>query len=256
MLSGWSTQGKLGCPCCMDDTTAFMLKNGRKVSYFRCHRRFLSENHLYRGHEVYERVRHLKYIWEQGIDEVSDGFGVYHNWTKKLIFWELPYWVNVKLRYNLDVMHIEKHVFENLFNTIMDVKGKTKDDGFKSRKDIGLYCRRPELELKTRHRLVANNGKYQITQEQQMLVLLWVKSLKFPDGFSSNLGNKVDLSTLKLVGYKSHDAHVFIERLMPVSFKGFLPKQIWEAVSELCTFSETYVHLHFRLSEWNIGKTT
>ncbi|CAM8911501.1 unnamed protein product [Rhodiola kirilowii] len=49
MLSGWSTQGKLGCPYCMDDTKTFVLKNGRKVSYFGCHRRFLSENHPYRG---------------------------------------------------------------------------------------------------------------------------------------------------------------------------------------------------------------
>ncbi|CAM9000388.1 unnamed protein product [Rhodiola kirilowii] len=134
-------------------------------------------------------------------------------------------------------MHIEKNFFENLFNTIMDVKGKTKDDGVKCRKDIGLYCRRPELELKTiGNRLVANKGKYQLAREHQKLVLVWIKSLMFPDGFSSNLGNKVDLSTNKLVGYKSHDAHVFIERLMPIAFKGFLPKQIWEAVSELCTF--------------------
>ncbi|CAM9000504.1 unnamed protein product [Rhodiola kirilowii] len=134
-------------------------------------------------------------------------------------------------------MHIEKNVFENLFNTIMDVKGKTTDDGVKCRKDIGLYCRRPELELKTHcGRLVANKDKYQLTRDQQNLVLIWVKSLKFPDGFSSNLGNKVDLSALKLVGYKSHDAHVFIERLMPIAFKGFLPNKIWEAVSELYTF--------------------
>ncbi|CAM8880344.1 unnamed protein product [Rhodiola kirilowii] len=134
-------------------------------------------------------------------------------------------------------MHIEKNVFENLFNSIMDVKGKTKDDSVKCRKDIGLYCRRPELELKMyRGRLVANKGKYQLTKEQQNLVLIWVKSLKFPDGFSSNLGNKVDLSVLKLVGYKSHDAHVFIERLMPIAFKGLLLNKIWEAVSELCTF--------------------
>ncbi|CAM8953703.1 unnamed protein product [Rhodiola kirilowii] len=91
MLSGWSTQGKLGCPCCMEDTKTFVLKNGRKVSYFGCHRRFLPNNHsdrwnsrnFYRdrtdfdspvpfrsGHEVYERVRNLKYIWEQGTNEL------------------------------------------------------------------------------------------------------------------------------------------------------------------------------------------
>ncbi|CAM8910935.1 unnamed protein product [Rhodiola kirilowii] len=64
-------------------------------------------------------------------------------------------------------MHIKKNVFENLFNTIMDVKGKTKDDGVKCGKDIGLYCRRPELELKNyRGGFVANKAKYQLTREQ------------------------------------------------------------------------------------------
>lgn len=40
--------------------------------------------------------------------------------------------------HNLDVMHIEKNVFENIFNTLLDVKGKSKDNG-NARKDIELY---------------------------------------------------------------------------------------------------------------------
>ena len=43
-------------------------------------------------------------------------------------------------------MHIEKNVFENIFNTVMDVKGKTKDN-IKSRLDIALYCNRKNMEL-------------------------------------------------------------------------------------------------------------
>jgi hypothetical protein len=41
------------------------------------------------------------------------------------------------LRHNLDVTHIEKNVFENIFNTIMDMKRKTKDN-IKDRMDITL----------------------------------------------------------------------------------------------------------------------
>ncbi|KAL9663720.1 hypothetical protein QQ045_019111 [Rhodiola kirilowii] len=55
-----------------------------------------------------------------------------------------------------------KELWESLerMYTIMDVKGKTKDNGVKCRKDIRLYCRRPELELKTyRGSLVANKVK-------------------------------------------------------------------------------------------------
>ena len=58
------------------------------------------------------------------------------------------------IRHNLDVMHIEKNVFDNLFNTIMDLKGKNKDNT-KARIDLQEYYRRKELELIGR-----GGGKY------------------------------------------------------------------------------------------------
>jgi len=74
------------------------------------------------------------------------GFGLTHNWVKRSIFWELPYWKTNLLRHNLDVIHIEKNVFENIFNTVMDVKGKTKDN-IKARLDVALFCNRKNMEL-------------------------------------------------------------------------------------------------------------
>ena len=49
----------------------------------------------------------------------------------------IHYWKTNLLRHNFDVMHIEKNMFENIFNMIMDVKGKTKDN-IKTRMDIAL----------------------------------------------------------------------------------------------------------------------
>jgi hypothetical protein len=43
-------------------------------------------------------------------------------------------------------MHIKKNVFENIFNTIMNVKGKTKDN-ITARLDVSLFCNRKNLEL-------------------------------------------------------------------------------------------------------------
>jgi len=43
-------------------------------------------------------------------------------------------------------MHIEKNMFENIFNTVMEVKRKTKDN-IKARLDIALYCDRKNMEL-------------------------------------------------------------------------------------------------------------
>ena len=73
-------------------------------------------------------------------------FGLTHNCVKQSIFWELPYWNTNLLRHNLDVMHIEKKVFENIFNTVIDVKEKTKDN-IKARLDVALFCKFKNMEL-------------------------------------------------------------------------------------------------------------
>ncbi|CAM8892784.1 unnamed protein product [Rhodiola kirilowii] len=158
-------------------------------------------------------------------------------------------------------MHIEKNVFENIFNTVMNVKGRTKDNGVRCRNDIANYCRRPELELRfNRGRFVANKAKYSLSTEEQIAVLQWIRALHFPDGFASNLGTCVNLDARKLMGYKSHDAHVFMERLMPIAFRGFLPTPIWTAISELCTFFRDVCASSLdtvRMSQWkrNIPET-
>ena len=46
------------------------------------------------------------------------------------------------IRHNLDVMHIEKNVFDNIFNTIMEIEGKTKDTS-KYREELNdFFCDR------------------------------------------------------------------------------------------------------------------
>jgi len=48
MLSGLTTHCRLACPYCLNQTYAFQLKNGRKTSWFDCHRSFLPNDHSYR----------------------------------------------------------------------------------------------------------------------------------------------------------------------------------------------------------------
>jgi hypothetical protein len=40
----------------------------------------------------------------------------------------------------------------------------------------------------------------------------------------------------KILGLKSHDYHIFMERLLPVAFRGFLPDNIWHCLAELSFF--------------------
>ena len=40
----------------------------------------------------------------------------------------------------------------------------------------------------------------------------------------------------KLFGMKSHDCHVFMQRLIPIAFREMLPSAVWQALTELSLF--------------------
>ena len=44
------------------------------------------------------------------------------------------------------------------------------------------------------------------------------------------------MQKLKLFGMKSHDCHVFMQRLLPVAFRELLPQNVWKALTELSMF--------------------
>ena len=98
------------------------------------------------GEEVWKIVGDLPKVVEHGCAPKIGGYHVEHNWTKQSIFWELHYWKDNLVRHNLDVIHIEKNIFDNVFYTVMDIKAKTKDN-IKASMDLKEYCRRRELEL-------------------------------------------------------------------------------------------------------------
>ncbi|KAL1223467.1 hypothetical protein V5N11_003525 [Cardamine amara subsp. amara] len=209
MLSGWTTHGRLCCPYCLARTDAFQLKYGRKTSWFDCHRRFLPIRDAYRRNKTLFRrntiVRALPPVYLTGeqleaqIDHygahetvkrggnwhsprnMPDGYGEHHNWHKKSIFWELPYWKDHLLRHNLDVMHIEKNFFDNIMHTILNVLGKTKDSK-NSRLDLPAICKRSELHI-------TDDGEipfpiFRMESNAKAALFSWVKEdVKFPDGY-------------------------------------------------------------------------
>jgi len=154
------------------------------------------------------------------------GFGLTHNWVKRSIFWELSYWKTNLLRHNLDVMHIEKNMFENIFNTVMDVNGKKKDN-IKARLDVALFYNRKNMELVCDGSRVAKaRASFVLEKNAQLLVYKWLKSLHFSDGHASNISRLVNMKECRLYGMKSHDCHVFMQTLIPLAFRDLLPKEI------------------------------
>jgi hypothetical protein len=248
MVFGWSTHGKLACPYRMENNKAFTLTNSGKASFSDCHRCFLPHNHKYRKNRkdffvgrVENDVAPPRLSSEELFDVVSEygeivfglqsgkqkfpDFGLTHNWVKRSMFWELPYWKNNLLHHNLDVMHIEKNVFENIFNTVMDVKGKTKDN-IKARLDVVLFCNRKNMELVCDGSQVAKpRASFVLEKNAQILIYKGLKSLRFPDGHASNISRLVNTEECRLYGMKSHDCHVFMQTLIPLAFRDLLPKR-------------------------------
>jgi len=68
-------------------------------------------------------------------------------WSQMVSLWKLPYWHKLKLRHNLDVMHIEKNICESLIATILNIIGKTKDT-LKARLDLKDLGIKKELQLR------------------------------------------------------------------------------------------------------------
>ncbi|XP_074321483.1 uncharacterized protein LOC141658307 [Silene latifolia] len=238
---------KHACPYCLvNECKSFWLKHSKKWSWFDCHRQFLLLDHVFRkdnkhfrkdrpvggdfastrltGEEVWEHVQHLPSIVDATDEELLKLKMKREGWWKRSIFWDLPYWKTLLIRHNLDVLHIEKNFFEQMIHTIMDEKNKTS---FKpnAQKDFKLICK------------ARRKGDMIVLKKEEKRVLCnWICSLKFPDGYASDLSRCVDLKDLRLHGMKSHDCHVFMERLLPVALKHLLPKNEWCAITEISQF--------------------
>ncbi|CAH9102237.1 unnamed protein product [Cuscuta epithymum] len=260
MLSGWSTHGRLACPYCLGEGVSQQLKFGKKPCWWGCHRRFLGTQHAFRrdrqtwgvfgvehrnpcpivsGGEILRWIESIDFppFGSQYDNLRADGFGRSHNWIKKSIFWDLPYWKHLLVRHNLDVMHIEKNCFDNVFNTVMNVKGRTKDNS-NARRDLEVMNIRKELHLYT-HNTATYQPKASYVLDKSCVVdicNLLKNEVKLPDGYASNIGHCVNTSNNTFYSMKSHDCHVFMQRLLPIALRGYLRLPIWAAISEFCKF--------------------
>ncbi|WMV37344.1 hypothetical protein MTR67_030729 [Solanum verrucosum] len=158
------------------------------------------------------------------------------NWNKKSIFFDLPYWKTLLLRHNLDVMHIEKNICDSILGTILDVKGKTKDT-LSTRLDLQQMKIRKELHP------IQNGDKYELpatpytlSDEDRQKFFKFLRNLKVPDGYSSNISQCVNLKDKKISGLKSHDYHIILQHLLPLAMRGMLCKFVSEPLIELSIF--------------------
>jgi hypothetical protein len=134
-------------------------------------------------------------------------------------------------------MHIEKNVMDNIIGTLLDMKGKTKDN-LKARKDLRKMGLRPEL-----HPITKANGKtympaacHTMSNVDKSNFLKVLKNVRVPDGYASNVSRCVKLKERTIVGLKSHDNHILMQYLLPIALRGSLPNRVVKPLIELSAF--------------------
>jgi len=108
-------------------------------------------------------------------------------------------------------MHVEKNVCDSLIDTLLNIKGKTKD-GFKCRQDLVDMGIRDQLHPISRgDRTYFSPACHTMSTTENKSFCHCLKNLKVPQGYSSNINSHVLVKDLKLVGLKSHDCHVLMK---------------------------------------------
>jgi len=255
LFCAWCVHGKFPCPVCKKAVRFIWLKKGGKYSSFDKHRQFLPSEHPFRqdiknftkgvavtdpkphirsGAEVHAQIDAL--VPNEGGGFV--GYGEEHMWTHKSGLTRLPYFDDLLLPHNIDVMHTEKNIAEALWATLMNTE-KSKDN-VKARVDLATLCDRKKQEMQPPS---GRNKKWKKPKVDFVLkidarreVLQWIKNLMFPDGYAANLSRGVNLGTLRVNGMKSHDYHIWIERLLPAMVRGYVPEHVWKVLAELSYF--------------------
>nr|GMC46804.1 uncharacterized protein LOC109149905 [Ipomoea batatas] len=116
------------------------------------------------------------------------------------------------------------------------------------REELNDYCRRPELK---RDLVTGKFPKacYTLDKPARETLCEWARNLKFPYGYASNMSRCVDMKKLKLFAMKSHDCHVFMQRLITIAFRELLPLNVWKVLTELSLFFKNLTSTTIRVEE-------
>jgi len=227
MLSGWTTSGKLACPVCNYHTCSRYLNNSKKMCYM-CHRRWLDSKHRWRKDKnCFDGTQELRgaptpLTGSNILDILGDRKNSFGNaqkkkrkkgdpWSKLSIFFNLPYWKTNLLRHNLDVMHIEKNICENVIRTILNIERKPKEH-LKARLDLVEMGIRKDLHPINigPNKVVLPHARFSLSLKEKGIFCRVLKEVKVLESYGSNVSRCVNLEQHNILGLKSHDFHILM----------------------------------------------
>jgi hypothetical protein len=157
-------------------------------------------------------------------------------WHLKVSLHDLPYWSKLKLAHNLDVMHIEKNICDNILGTLLEIDGKNKDT-VSARLDLEKFNIRKKFWMDDQgEKYVKPHAPWMLEKEKKIQLCRYLANTRFPDGYCSNWEKCVDIVSGKVHRMKTHDCHILLQRVLPAALKGIASKEMYQAIAELGRF--------------------
>ncbi|KAK2637862.1 hypothetical protein Ddye_025657 [Dipteronia dyeriana] len=119
---------------------------------------------------------------------------------------------------------------------MMNLDGKTKES-LNARRDLEeMGIRRVLHPMESNRKIVLSSTCYSMSNDEKKKLCWWLVNLKVLDSHSSNISRCVNAGENQISGMKTHDCHVFVERLLPLIVSEMLPRHVSEAVIKICEF--------------------
>nr|GEX94402.1 hypothetical protein [Tanacetum cinerariifolium] len=77
---------------------------------------------------------------------------------------------------------------------------------------------------------------YSFAPENNTKFFQFIKRVKLPNGFGSNFKHKVTDNDTNIMGLKSHDCHIMMQRLLPYGLHQYFPNEVEKLIIKLCSF--------------------
>jgi hypothetical protein len=143
-------------------------------------------------------------------------------------------------------MHFTKNVCESLLATLFNMPDKIKD-GPKTKTYLMGMGIREELQAST-EKEETGKGKnktnkhycppscFTLTEKELDQVFKCLVGVKVTSGYSGVIPRYLDMKKQKYSGMKSHDCHVMMMQILPVTLRGIMDKHVRDTLIGLCNF--------------------
>ena len=84
---------------------------------------------------------------------------------------------------------------------------------------------------------------------ERKLFCQFLKGVKFPDGYASDIRHNVHVNERKIFGLKSHESHIILQHLLPLAVRKILPEIVSVAVIRICNFFKKLSSPVIRISD-------